>query len=870
VLVALAVMLPLPAAAQGRPADFASALLDAGQAYRQGRFEQASAAYDRALALARTGPDRAEALMGKGQALWLLRRYADSLAAFRKAADQPDLPAYQRRRAWQGVVRIAADGPDLPAARAASDALAAAPATDVSDADRASVLAHLGDLHLAAGDKPAALAAWRRLADLYPRQAAARFACQRLLEVYVAEGRVGDLRSLLDAARRSALPYAEDLYIAAIEGLTQSGAAAEAARLGDDLLAWHPLSPIAWHVAWPAHRKLGDADAFLKRALGAAAKDPRAFPGLASLADTLSVSMASDDWAAAFVLYDRLLAASPDNPRLLYGASEVALKLDRLPDADRWSATAQKLEPREPSTLSLRGRVLVKLNRPAEALALLKLAADYQPTSLLSAQRLAGMLDAAGLRDALPAVVAEVRAATGNRAALALALAYSYRAAARWRDAVAELAAAVAAGEASAAFALSNLRSWLSDTTSGADVAAALDGLAASSSLPPGLTPAHLYALALLGRRDDLAHCLSALDPADSAAAALQAAEWLEWAGRDDLAQPLYQAVLAARVQPALEIQIALRLADNLADAGRPDEARRVLEAHRKPAMPAPMAAMYDLALARLLLAAGETDRAEALLLPLGARPAGVDYRDVAYLLAEVAFHRGDYDTAARRLSEAAAHPRPSVLAPPPPPDMEGDGPGPTPALVIAPPQEPSGISAPAQFLLAEIALRRADLDAARNAFTRLVQASPSSPFATRAVARLSLVAALESLADADRDRVVSGLRFLDAGKPDRARELWSLWIDDATSPLCAGLRLLLAEALEDADPRAAADRLEELAAALPQSPLSPYALYRAAELRAASEPAAAVRLARSVGERYPDSALVPLASHLADELSAQ
>jgi TolA-binding protein len=188
--------------------------------------------------------------------------------------------------------------------------------------------------------------------------------------------------------------------------------------------------------------------------------------------------------------------------------------------------------------------------------------------------------------------------------------------------------------------------------------------------------------------------------------------------------------------------------------------------------------------------------------------------------------------------------------------------------LVLPTPSESPILSAEPQFLLAEIALRKGDLDLARRSYLRLVEASPASPQATQAVARMSLVAALESLPTADRDRFLTGLRALDSGKSDRARELWSEWIDDATSPLCGNLRLLLAEALEATDPRAAASRLEELVAALPDSPLSPYALYRAAELRAASEPAAAVRLARSVGEKYPDSALVPLALHLAEELS--
>ncbi len=872
VLIALA--LPVGALAQGQTADYRAAMQDALAALRLGRFDNAAVAYDRSAGLAKTGPERADALMGKGQVLWMVRRYADSLAAYRKAAEETGLAAYQRRAAWQGVVRLAGDAPDLPVAKAAADALAAAPAADVTAADRASVLAHLGDLHFAAGDKPSALASWRRLVDLYPAQPSARFACQRLLEVYLAERssaehRSAEIRALLDAARHAGVVYAEDLYVTAIEGLTQSDAA-EAAKLGDDLLAWRPLSPLAWHVVWPAHRKLGDADAFLKRALDVAGKQPAAGPGLAALADVLATSMAPEDWSAGLALYERLLAADPQSGRLLYGAGEAALRLDRLDAADRWTAAGVQLEPREPATLTLRGRVLVRLDRPAEALALLKQAAQYQPEDVLSAQRLAGMMDAAGLRDALPALVAEVRAATGNKAALASALATSYRAAGKWREAVTELASAVNAGEASPSYAVSNLRQWLSDTTSGAEVAAALDKLAAASAMPPGLAPAHLFALALLGRREDLDRRLAALDPADRGRAALQAAEWLEWTGRDDLAAPLYQAVLAARIDPALESQIALRLAGDLADQGRTNEARRLLEAHRKPAMPGQMAAPYDLALARLLLDAGETAGAEALLQPLSARPQGIDPREVAYLLAEAAFRRGDYDAATRRLADVAARPGASVLTPPAPPQL-GDDEEPLPAppmVVLPPPSTTLAMSAEPQFLSAEIALRRGDLDLARKAFLRLVQASPSSPQATQAVAWMSLVGALQSLPVPDRTRALDGLRALDAGKPDRAHDLWSEWIDDSASPLCGNLRLLLAEALAATDPRAAAAGLEELVAALPDSPLGPYALYRAAELRAASEPAAAMRLARSVGEKYPDSALVPLASRLADELS--
>ncbi|MCX7597286.1 MAG: hypothetical protein N2512_00235 [Armatimonadetes bacterium] len=863
-----------PAGLPDAPAEDYSALLRrAVQAVREGHFNDAAEAYQRAFEAAGTDAQRAAALLGKADLLSELEQYSVAADTYAQAGRLAGAADHQRVRAWLGAARTAAAAGKVKLAVEANEWLASS--KDVTDADRAAALGRLADIHYEDGEVAKAETLWRRLADEFSSYPPARTARQKLVESYLGRNDLEALRRLLAGARAANQPDAEGLHVYAATRLASGGKLRLALEICEALLAWRPFSEAGWAQAWHLHEQLGDAETFLQSALERARRDTQVAQGLAGVAENLASSPRAEQRTRSLALYELLLDAAPGSPRLLYGGARVALDAGRADLADRWSARLVEAQPNDTSAQAVRGRVLAALNRRDEALAALKQAAHYSPDDVDSARYLLAMLEDAGLADEAPAVVAEVRAVTGDPSVLSVDLAMAYQRRGQWKEAVAELAKALASGEASASYVTGLFYQWLADPAAAKETAEAMDELSVAGSLPRPMLPAYVCLLFLNGRQKDMAARLSGLLAEERGGVVLQAAQLLKLLGRDDLAPPLYEAALESGLPPEAEQEVALRVAEDLLAAGRAADARRLLQEHRKPGMPWRLAATYDLVLAELLLAVGAVDEAESLLQNLMSRPARVDAARTQLLLGESAFRRGDYSSARRILQSLAAGSTAMPEAPempPAPPLPPGVDAREAPGLVMTPyggrGTALNNTAAHAAFILAEMALREDRLDEARKGYLAVVASAAATRAATSAVGRIALLSALAELDDDERRRFLVGLKLLDAGDMAQARSLWADWLDQPSAPVAAYARMLLAEALEASDPSRAAEEYEQLAKALPDAALAPVAMYRAALLRASTQPPLAVALASRLKERYPDSALAPVAAQLAEELS--
>ncbi len=818
--------------------------------------------------------ERAEALLGKAIVFRSANRYAESLAAYQAAAELPGATGYQKLQAWRGVARSAASVADQDLEIKANEYLSRDRAA--SEAERALALERLGTVWLARGEDEKAVAYLRELLDEYPHQPAVAQARLRLIEHYAAGGKDEEVAKLLALAREALSPDVEVLHVRAAELAAEGGNLRGALRILDDLLACRPYSAGGWQRAWEFHEEAGDAQAFLEQALARARGDAQVAEGLLGIAEAVAARRGQGDLERALGLFQQLLALAPADAVSRVGAAQAALDAGRQDLADQWSRQALEARPEDSQAQGVRARVLVALDRRDEAFELLKRSVGFRPTDLRTAERLASLLQPAQLADRLPEIAAQVRQATGEPGALALHLARHHYERAQWRQAVEELARSAQARETSQGYSVMLLRSWLDEPTTRAGIVAVLEEKHDAGELGELLVPPYVYASLIEGRRDRALAALAALPGEQQAGTALQVIQWLGLAGRADLARVLYEVVLTGSLDPVTEVQMALTVAQDLALAGRLSEAVRVLEEHQKPGMPDPLSRAYDLALAKALLGLGEVGKAEVLAERLAERPGMAEAVDVALVLAECAFRRGDYG-AARRLAEAllsAPAAEEDMPQPPPVPLLDGG-----PVVITIPARRPPGLGGGftggetrgrALFLLAEMALRENQADVAEQAYQRVVKETPASEAATEAVQRLMTLADLQQLEDEGRARFVEGLWALDRGDREQARQVLGQWLGAYEDALGDDARLLFAEALAASDPEEAARGMEELGSAMPDSPLAPYALLRAAELRAPSAPAEALRLAAALQQQFPASALVPLAARLQDDLHRQ
>jgi TolA-binding protein len=160
--------------------------------------------------------------------------------------------------------------------------------------------------------------------------------------------------------------------------------------------------------------------------------------------------------------------------------------------------------------------------------------------------------------------------------------------------------------------------------------------------------------------------------------------------------------------------------------------------------------------------------------------------------------------------------------------------------------------------MLAEISLRRGDLDEARERFRFVLDAHPRSDWANDALDRLAFMRDNLDGEGSAEARYFEAVALRDRGDGRMARDLLLEIAGTRGEPLADDALALLAEiAAEQGDARKAADRWLSVAEQFPESMLAPRALLRAAALlrdELEDAPAAAAALTR-ITEDYPDSA---------------
>ncbi len=829
---------------------------------RQGKWEEALRRCDQALAIADSDARRAEALLRKAEILSQRGRWAEAIKAYSAITSLGKPPSYYLLAAWRGMASAASAAGDYEIELNARRQIAAFPA--ISDSERVMALTRCAKLLAELGRRQEAIKLLEDVTHKFGNVQTASAARMRLLEMYLSEGAVAKARTLLSQSLRAGYPDAEALYARALR-LLRGKNLSVAMKIADELISARPASSSAWREVFEIYRAAGKADRFVETAFQRLSRHPEALAGAIGLAEALALSGRSNDARRALSMVAQTISSQPPSAQLLLRAARAALRVGQIKLADKWSERALQAKPKDSQLMRLRAEVLAAQGRKGQAFELLKQSVRFDPADLSSAALLAALMRTAGLDEMLPALAEAVRKATGKPAALSRDLCSYYFASGSYGRAVAELTGAVRAGEVSVASGQAMARSWLYDDIARPEVLKHMEELFRQGQLPASLLPPLAYGLLLAGKEKLAGQVLGKLDEKTRGGAALRIMQWLSADGRSDLARKARSMALLGRLPPETEAQLALGIARDALAAGRPSEAVQVLTEHYKPGLPTATDLAYKTALAEALLDVGRAQEAMAIAERLSQSPAGAS-PDVILLRARCAFVTGDYDRATELagllLSLVRHGTQPTSAGPRRIPPVAR----PIPAFGFFTSQREEMVGA-AMLLRAEAALRCGRIQQALARFQEIIETVPASSAAIVAVQRVGLCMQLESMQEKQRRRFILGLQALDKGEYEQAEELFSVWMDEADNSLADDVRVMLAEAMAASRPDEAARRLEQLAREMPESPLAPYALFRAAQIEAAIRPAGAVRLAKAVTQTFPDSALAPVAEALVSQL---
>jgi tetratricopeptide (TPR) repeat protein len=98
-------------------------------------------------------------------------------------------------------------------------------------------------------------------------------------------------------------------------------------------------------------------------------------------------------------ILDGLLAERPDDPRLLTLAAEVALEVDRSPDADRFLERSLAIDPDRQDSWLLQARMRMRQGRPKEALSAAERASALKPNDPVPLGLVSSIQAALGLKE---------------------------------------------------------------------------------------------------------------------------------------------------------------------------------------------------------------------------------------------------------------------------------------------------------------------------------------------------------------------------------------------------------------------------------------------------------------------------------------
>ncbi|MEA3399755.1 MAG: tetratricopeptide repeat protein [Armatimonadota bacterium] len=841
-LLVMGLLVVLPGA-WAQQEDFGALLSRAEAVQRGGDQEAAEKLLDQALQAARTDEERA-------QARWMLSQSrehrGDSQGALSALEPMLQLEAdgHWAVRCLQALASLAERmrRPEL-AARANSrlvevleedDPRAVSAALSLARAERRS-----GDLQgaverlrrLLAGDAPTHVEAQAR--DL-------------LVGMLV---QADEFEQALQAARQAQEKQERArLLIRVADGLEEGQEPDRAEAVAWEVLELSPAHPQAMQLIYRIAARRGAVEELRARLEREVSDQPeRTLRFLARIAEW------EDQPEAALGALERLVETRPDDADLLHELGRLAMEAGKLERAETALRRVLEIAPNDRAPAVTLAEVLVHEGRSDEAVALLKDAVSYDPRQLPSVRSLGNLLERHSLHHQAAEVYRQARKAAGDPALLAFEMARAQIGLLHYEEATGELLRALESQQVAPRIVGYELQRLATDEVAGGEVLEAVDAHVAEAELSDEARVALARVFLAAERAQRAAEMLAGIEAAGMEIAEL--ARDCELRGERDLAARLYAMALQAEPDGPLAAETATRLARIRAERGRWREALEALE---------DVAGIdqYPEALllrGRLLLhRARRPDEArEAFRQLIGCAGSEPRYLEAArWGLADWLFAVGRLDEAEEAYAQlAGAKGEAEQLdMPPAPPGVTLPG-LPMPVLME---EEPGPGPAYAALRMAEIALRRGDLEEAEERFRLVVSAYSDSDHANDALQRLAFIQ--ENLDGEGRaeEQYLQALGMIERGEGEAAEMLLAEVAGTRGEPLADDAQMLLGRArAERAEYEAAVRAWMRLADGFPESLLAPQALLRAAGVLRGElgDAAAAADALQRVVDAHPESA---------------
>ncbi len=831
-----------------------------------GKMAQAEAAYLEALGVAETDEERAQVISRLGE---VRRRRGDregALSAYRQALDlHGPARAGWLSRCISQLASLAHQMGEVEVARSAYQRLL----TDFSGSPGLAANAALGlaRLEREAGDLTAAI---NRLEQILAASEDSRrsYQARHMLVEYLLEAE--QFQRAADMARAGPKGSREraDLLVRTANALLDAGQFESAEKLCREVLAEQPDHRAAGRLLYEIACERGTVEK-LEAELLAEAKGPDGTPALRRLAE---IHAWEGEEARALGIYEQLLDDSPEDVELLYRVGSLAKDAGDLARAARYLARLLALQPDHRSAGQALGEVYVRQGQPEKALASFQAAVQYRPEDPASAQSLGRLLSRYSLYRQALAVYERTRREFGEETLLAYDMGRAFVGLMEYETATREfLTALTQPAGASARLVSYELERLAADEIAGQDVLRVLDSWAQREDLGNDELLAAARAYLAAGRPDRGLPVLQRLGP-QAGLAILELAGEQEARGERDLAADLYELALKRGIAAEQRGAVALRLAEVRLHQGRWRDALKLLEDEPPSPMEQGEAALLraDILLRFVRDVASARDAYHAVLAvgPEGSPDAG----RAAWGLADCLFAAGEWDRAEKEYGALAEVSEDVfVVAPPPPPGYPRGAPL---ELMGIFRQRDEGRMSPAHAALriAEISLRRGDLQEAAARFKQVAQEHRASGYANDALERLAFIKSnFDGEGEAEAE-YLSALALLERGRWDEAGVVLKGITAQPMEPLADDALLLLAESWAHRDdPERAVGVYRQLADEFSDSLLAPTALLKAAHLlcERLSRTVECRGCLRRVVERYPDSAAADEARDLLELIPA-
>jgi len=849
VLIIVAILAPAAALAQSQEL---SGLLSRGDASEAaGKLAEAEAAYLAALEVAQTDEEHAQVLSRLGE---IRRRRGDrdgAFSAYRRALDLRGDGAWLSRCLSQ-LASLAHQVGEVEVARATYTRLLTDFAGIPGLASNATV--GLARLERETGDLPAAI---RRLEQLLTASEGSgnSYQARRMLVECLLEAEEFDRAIEIARGGAERTPERADLLLRSAAALMDANKLERAEEVCREVLTKQPEDEGAWRLLYQISSERGTVEQ-LEAELLHAAEGPHRTSALRRLAEILSWEGEDE---RAMGVYEQLLEAAPEDVELLYRVGSLAKDAGDLVRAEGYLARLLRLQPDHRSAGQLLGEVYVRQGKTQQAVESFKAAAGYQPDDPSSARALGLSLSAHSLYRQAIAVYESTRRELGDETLLAYEMGHAFVGLLDYEPATQEFLIALSEPSRTSSRLISyELERLAGDEIAAETVLGVLDSWAQRQRLGDdqllALARAYLAAeqpdrgLATL-RRLGRGAAVGILDLAGQQAAIAE----------DELAADLYELALARELAPEQRGSVALRLSKLRLSQGRWREALKLLEDN-----PVWLAEPTEAALLRaevLLRFAREVPAARKAYTEVLAttRDGSLDARRASWGLADCLFAAGEWDRAEEAYRILAEGPQGGLVVEPPP-APPGHPAVVAPGLVLIPDQRDESRTSPeyAALRMAEISLRRGNLEQATARFKQMVQQYPASVYANDALERLAFIKSnLDGEGEAEAD-YLRALGLLERGDWDAAALLLEELCDQPAEPLADDALMLLAASWADrGESRHAVALYIQLADSFPESLLAPTALLNAAHLLvdSLSRIAEGGACLERITESYPEAA---------------